>query len=279
MAALPLSGARGASFWFATLALLLFVSASVRPDSMQSVRGAALDVFSPVLAVVNWPVQQAAAYVRTITGLGSLQEENARLKEENLRLRQWYQTALQLKAENESLQKLMNIQLDPARHFVTARVVADSGNAYVKSLLVMAGRDQGIGKGQAVLAGDGLIGRVVESGHRASRVLLMTDVNSRIPVVIEGSNDHGILAGNNTDTPGLDFLPLGAAPADGARVITSGSGGVFPYGLPVGRVVKEGEGRYLVQPFAGADRVTYVRVVDRVEDPNLHLSPPPKTAE
>ena len=252
----------------------MFLSAGLRPDSLSSVRGAALDAFSPVLAVVNWPVQQAASYVRTVTGLAQLQAENARLADENARLRQWYQAALQFKAENASLQKLLNIKLQPGQHYVTARVVADSGNAYVRTLLVMSGHDQGIDKGQAVLAGDGLIGRVVESGARASRVLLLTDMNSRIPVLVEGSNEHAIVAGNNTDTPALAFLPPGANPAEGTRLITSGQGGIFPYGLPVGRVMKDRDGRFMVQPFADTGRTTYVRIVDKVEDPNLHTSAP-----
>jgi rod shape-determining protein MreC len=262
-------GPRLPSLVFMFLAFAMFLFSSARPDNFRALRTGLLDLASTVLVTVNMPVQAAADYVRAATGLMSLEQENARLREENAKLHEWYERALVMRAENDSLQKMLNIALPPQQKYVTARVLADPGNAYVRSLLVLAGRDNEVDKGQAVLAGDGLAGRIVESGAKASRILLLTDINSRVPVLVEGSGYHAILAGNNTDTPVLDHLPLDSTMTEGARIITSGRGGFFPYGLPVGRTVKMENGEWGVEPFSEPDMMTFVRMVSIDVDPNV----------
>lgn len=268
LASLSLWGPRSGSPFFLMLAMALFAVSAVRPASLQAVRTGAVDALAPVLSAVNWPLRQAADYARAVTGLAALQGENARLAAENARLREWYQTAQSLQHENAELRKSLNIREAPKGGFVTARVVADAGNAYVKSLLVLAGRSQAVDKGHAVLTGDGLIGRVVEAGQRSARVLLLTDINSRIPVQVQGSGFQAILGGDNGDLPVLLHLPRGAEIGDGARVVTSGHGGLFPYGLPVGEVVRQG-GRLAVRPYAHFDRLTFVRIIGDAGDPNF----------
>jgi rod shape-determining protein MreC len=266
-------GARGASMFFLTFASGLFLFSAFSPHNLQGVRTSVLDGFAPVLAAVNLPVQTAATYVRTITGLAALQDENARLQAENQRLREWYQTALQLEARNHSLETLLNVAADPQSRFVTARIIADSGNAYVRSMVVLAGRNNNVYKGQPVLAAEGLVGRVIEAGDKAARVLLLTDMNSRIPVMVEGKNWRAILAGKNEGLPVLAHLPPEAAEdmSEGLRIVTSGHGGLFPFGLPVGEVVKSEDGAWQVRPYANVDRLVFVRIIEKVEDPFLQL--------
>lgn len=250
-------------------AMLLFSVSALNPAAMEKARTRTTDLFAPLLSAINKPFYQAAEYVRAVSGIAELQAENMRLSQENARLRDWYQTALSLKAENENLQKLLNIKLEPHYGYITARVIADSGNAFAKSLLVLAGSKDGVEGGQAVLAGDGLIGRVIESGQKTARILLLTDINSRIPVLIQGANQRAIMAGNNDDMPGLLHLPPEVEVEAGARVITSGHGGLFPYGLPVGEIIKDEHGKISVRPYATVDQVHMVRVIDRADDPNL----------
>lgn len=250
-------------------ALILFSFSALNPTAMQKARTRTTDLFAPLLSAINKPFYQATEYVRAVSGIAELQAENLRLSQENARLRDWYQKALSLQAENENLQKLLNIKLEPQFGYVTARVIADSGNAFAKSLLVLAGGRDGVEGGQAVLAGDGLIGRVIESGQKTARILLLTDINSRIPVLIQGANQRAIMAGNNEDLPGLLHLPPEVEIEMGARVITSGHGGLFPYGLPVGEIIRDGHGKLAVQPYAAMDQVNMVRIIDRADDPNL----------
>ena len=228
----------------------------------------AADTMAPVLNVVSAPMQRAAVFVRDVSGLAAIQAENARLAEENIKLREWYQAALLLEAENKSLRELMNVKIEPQHTYITARVLSDSNSHFAKSLLVSAGTLDGVKKGQAVVAGDGLIGRVVEAGEKTSRVLLITDINSRVPVLIQDSRQHAIFAGQNAKTGQLVHMPEESKVKQGVRVVTSGVGGIFPMGLPVGVVTETGE-QTIIEPFADFNRLMHVRIVNLPDDPNL----------
>lgn len=260
---------RGASLLFVLAASALFTISAISPSETSIVRASAANALAPVLGMVNRPFQAAASYVETVTGLSNMQVENARLRQENLRLREWYQLAMQLQAKNQSLEKLMHVAVEPRNRFVTARVIADSGNTYVKTLLVMAGKRDGIDKGQAVISGDGLIGRTVEAGERATRVLLVNDINSRVPVIIQGQDLRAVMAGNNDGQPMLRYLPPNTTVEAGARVITSGIDGVFPFGIPVGVVESGPGGAPVVRLFADTDKLIHVRIIDQNDMPNL----------
>lgn len=261
---LRLWGTRTPSLIFLATGIILFMASAMNPATLQGARLAATDMAAPLMAAVNTPFRMAADYVTAVTGLTELQAENERLKSENARLREWYQTALSLKTENESLQQLLNLKLPPPYTYITARVIADAGNTFARSLLILAGQNDGVVKGQAVLSGEGLVGRVIESGGRAARILLLTDMNSRVPVVIEGSDIKAIVAGENSSTPVLIHLPRDHELQAGARIVTSGHGGLFPPGVPVGYVVLGENGQVSVQLLAQADNLSFVRIIDRV---------------
>lgn len=266
--AAPLSLA-GGPIALVFIALVMVFISSANPQGVSGPRALITDIFAPVLEIVSKPVQDAAVFVRNVSGLAELQAENMRLETENARLREWYQAAMVLEAENKSLRELLNVKLDPQNTYITARVLADSGQTFVKSVLVSAGEKDGVRKGQAVVSGDGVVGRVVEAGNGASRVLLITDINSRVPVLVENSRLHAILAGQNDQKPALAHLPPNSTVEAGARIITSGHGGIFPQGLPVGRVVLDDNGVPQVELFADFDRMVHVRIVNRPEDPYL----------
>lgn len=251
----------------ASCALLLF--SIFRPAALSGVRTASADLFAPALGTASLPFQNLANFVGGVTGLTELRAENARLEQENARLREWYQTALRFQAENQSLRELLHVKIDPTYSFITARVIADAGNAYVKSVLVSAGSRDGVQEGQAVVSGEGLVGRVVEAGANTARIVLLTDINARVPVLVEGSRQRAILAGTNADLPVLMYLPPDSAVPEGARVVTSGDGGVFPPGLPVGSVTLGPDGKRHVSLFSETGRLVHVRIVNIPEDPNL----------
>lgn len=261
-------GSGQASIIFILAATLLLTVSFVRPGVFGGVRSTVSDIFTPALVLISEPFRQVATFTSSVTGLSEMRAENAQLRTENARLREWYQTALMLDAENQSLHSLLNVKPDPAHRFITARVIADSGNAFVKSAIVAAGQDDLVQKGQAVLSGDGLVGRIIEAGRNSSRILLLTDVNSRVPVLLEGSRQKAMLMGTNEDMPALRYLPQDIEIKEGTRIITSGNGGMFMPGLPIGTVVIR-DGVPFVKPYADISRITHVRVVDFPEDPNL----------
>ncbi len=250
------------------LSLILFSVLLIQPKTGSSVRLLVTDIVSPVLSAISSPFQNLAATITSVSGVAELKAENAKLSAENARLKEWYQSALMLQAENQSLHKLLNFKIDREHKFVTARVISDAGNAFVKTLLVAAGQNEGVQKNQAVLAGEGMAGRIIEAGRNSSRILLLTDINSRVPILIEGTSQKAILVGNNTDLLELKHIPNDAGITEGMRVVTSGHGGVFLPGLPIGRIIKSDNQQLAVRPYTNMNQVTYVRVLDSKTDTN-----------
>jgi rod shape-determining protein MreC len=220
------------------------------------------DAAAPVLDVVARPLGAAEAALDRARGLAGIYQENRRLTEDNERLLQWQQVALKLTTENRQLQGLLKVVPDRAVSYVTARVIANSGGAYVRTVMINAGTDGGLARGQATITGDGLVGRLTEVGSRAARVLLITDLNSRIPVRIEGSHTSAVLAGDNSERPRLLYVAAQEGVKIGDRVVTSGEGGVFPPDLPVGVVSAVGGGGPRVEPYVELSQLGYVLVVD-----------------
>jgi rod shape-determining protein MreC len=132
----------------------------------------------------------------------------------------------------------------------------------MRTVLVNAGTEDNVARGQAAITGEGLVGRLTEVGNRAARVLLITDLNSRIPVTIEGSHVNAVLAGDNSDRPRLLYLPAADAVKIGDRVVTAGEGGIFPPGLPVGVVSAIDGGGPRIEPYVELSQVGYLLVVD-----------------
>jgi len=265
---LPLQGwgFRGTSLVFVLSGVALFALSSSNAATMQQARIMITDAVAPVIGAINHPLQIASEYIATVSGLAQMQSEIEALREENSRLREWHNVAQTLKAENERLTDLVKLSVPPPHGFITARVISDAGNAYAQSVLVLAGAEDGVVKGQAVLSGDGLVGRIVEGGEKAARVLLLTDINSRVPIEIEGTKTRAILAGQNHAFPRLDHLSADHGIETGRRVVTSGHGGLFLPGLPIGRTYVDEHGEVFVQLFAKTEQLTYVRMIDRVLD-------------
>ena len=105
------------------------------------------------------------------------------------------------------------------------------------------------------------MGRTIESSTNLTRGLLITDLNSRIPVIIKPSNQHAILIGDNTDKPLLKYLPYSAELKKGDTVETSGRGGVFPAGIPVGVIESASQGEATVRPYVDLDSLSFVHVL------------------
>jgi rod shape-determining protein MreC len=260
----PLKSAAQRFAYSALVLLSIAIMVIGRADGalIEHIRTKTNDILAPVLEAITQPVTavtDAAAHIRSLT---DLYRENERLKTENAALMQWQQVARRLDDENAGLRTLMNYQPEGSTWFITGRVIGTSGGAYSRNLLINRGTLDNVAKGQAVAGGTGLIGRVTEVGDRAARVLMITDLNSRIPIQIDGNHDRAILAGDNTDRPQLAYIGPHTKINVGDRIVTSGDGGVFPPGMPVGTVASIDGGNIRVEPFADLSRVEYVRVVD-----------------
>lgn len=227
-----------------------------------SLRIALADAFAPAFGLLSRPLSALQGLGGRVEDAFFVYRENARLRAENEKLLHWQQAALALASENLQLRALLKLVPAPAVSYVTARVVADSGGTSVRSLLIDAGRDEGVARDQAAITGAGLVGRVAEVGRRAARVRLLTDLDSRIPVSVGGARVRAILAGDASARPILQYLPSSARLAIGDRVVTSGEGGVFPPGLPVGVVASLAGGAPRVALYVAPSQVGYLRIVD-----------------
>ena len=225
-------------------------------------RVALADALAPIYVVLSQPLGQVRAAVTDIADLWHLRAENLRLRAENDRLRQWQSAALALEADNRRLKAQLHWVPDPAGAFVTARVVADAGGVYAKAVLLAVGPNHFIRRGEIALDENGLVGRVTEVGSRTARVLLITDLNSRIPVTLEQSRGHAIMAGTNGPMPRLLYWSDDSPPRDGERVVTSAEADAFPAGLPIGTVHYNAANVPEVEPVAALDRLDIVRIFD-----------------
>ncbi|MGH6944436.1 MAG: rod shape-determining protein MreC [Geminicoccaceae bacterium] len=249
---------------------------------LESVDNRIGDALAPVLTALVQPIQASRDVARKAGELVALHEENARLREQNQRLMEWQAAARRLALENAGLRQVLHMETAPEHPTATAgRVVADLGGPFVHTVLVDAGTDQGVTSGMAAMNERGLAGRVIEVGRRSARVLLLTDFNSSIPVMIEPSRDQAILSGDNTGQPGLEFLPLNPRLSLGDRVVTSGRGGVLPPGLPIGVVSSIGDHKVAVAPFVDWARLEYLRLLEYapVHAPEALPAPPPESYE
>ena len=228
----------------------------------ERLRAGVVDFVAPIMNVMARPAATVADAIEGINELGRLREENAKLRAQNERLLHWQAAGLKLGGKRPSPRAAPSFAPEAEADIVTARVVGDSGGACSsgRSSWSTGARD-GVAKGQAAMTGDGLVGRVVSVGGRSARVLLITDLNSRIPVVFEESRERAILAGDNTAAPKLSFLRHGARVNTGDRIVTSGHGGVLPAGLPIGIVSNVAGEEIHVRPFAALDRFEFVRVI------------------
>lgn len=246
-------------FIFLSLALLIFGrSNSVLINDM---RTGVTDFFVPVLDVASRPFAAMNDFAKWTQELAIVFSENERLRQENKQLKQAQIKASQLAIDNQRLKKLLNIGEARVTTIAAARVVSDSDSPFFKSVLINRGTRDGVKKGLAIINEDGIIGRTITVGDTSARVLLATDINSRIPVKLAASGINMVLEGDNSPYPKLSFLPLGEKLSVGDLILTSGYGMVFPHDLPVGQVVEKGPDGFRIKLSAKLYNLNYVSIV------------------
>ena len=229
---------------------------------LEQARDAITDAARPFLEIFSGPITSTRKFFRNVGQIWDLYAENERLRAENARLLEWKAAALQLERTVKRYNALLNVSLNERTEYVTGRVIGDSAGPFVRTFLVNAGQDQGVAKGQAVISGEGLVGRVIGAGGKAARVMLLNDLNSRVPVVVEPGMYPAMLSGDNSALPKLEYLDIESDIRPGDRVVTSGDGGALPRGLPIGIVVADREEQtYRVRLNSPLARVDFVRVV------------------
>lgn len=230
---------------------------------IERTRALVLDILTPAFDILSRPASAISNSVAYIHELSNLRQENQRLKEENENLAHWHTVATRLNSENAVLHQQLNYVPEPDPAFITARVIGDvASSGFGQSLLLSAGARDGVRKGQAVMSGEFLVGYIAQVADHVSRLLLLTDINAHLPVVVDSTHTRAILSGDNRDMPRLDYLSGNANIQVGDLVVTSASGAAFPPGLTVGTIAGTTDGIFRVSPAVSRDQLEYVTVVD-----------------
>ncbi|MEM7721746.1 MAG: rod shape-determining protein MreC [Pseudomonadota bacterium] len=246
---------------------------------VERMRAAIVDRVVPNMEWAMAPVTGLTRMIDNFQGYTRLFEQNQELRRELQQMRAWREAALQLEQENARLLDLNRVQLNPELTFVTGIVMADAGSPFRRSILINVGVRDGILDGWATMDGLGVVGRISGVGDRTSRVLMLTDSNSRIPVTIQPSGQQALLMGDNSLTPFLEFIETPEDIQAGDRIVTSGDGGLFPPGLLVGQVVQTTDQRLRARLAADLARLNFLRVMrshpgTTLDDPGALIGPP-----
>lgn len=247
------------------LGAILLVMSRVAPDRFSALKGLALDGVAPLWDAARGPVEALSG---AAAGAGSYWDAADRVRaltEENRRLRREAAAAETLQNENARLRRLLSVVEPERRRVAVARIAGGAGGGPSETAIISAGTRDGVQVGQPAFAADGLLGRVLDVGARAARVLLVTDAGSRVPVRVARTGAAGLLTGLGSGEASIDFVSasdLAEAVRVGDRLITSGEGGIFPPGVPVAAIIRTETDRAIARPLARPASLGFVIIED-----------------
>jgi len=248
--------------------------------------------------VATRPARASGDFFARLGGMWSATSRIEELENENRELQAWRELAERLAERNARYEALLRMPVDSfgegadVENSIAAQLVLDSGGPFTRTLVANAGSDHGVRVGYIAVNENGLIGRVVSVGRRSARVLMLDDYNSRIPVMGEASRVRAVMAGQATrppdlythpfqmQAPRLDFIVGAQSLREGERIVTSGDGGLYPRGIPVGVARSSGDGQWRVALAASQRPIDFVRIlpfvgVERPEDAPVSDAGPP----
>ncbi|HEY7810984.1 MAG TPA: rod shape-determining protein MreC [Allosphingosinicella sp.] len=242
--------------------VLLLVLSIVDPTGFRALKGAALDVTAPVTAGGRSVSTFFSAIGSNVGNYFNAAGQNGDLKRQLAASRRKLIEARATELENGRLKALLKLSEETQDEVVVARIVGSSFDSVHRLATLSAGSSSGVRPGQPVRAPDGLIGRVIETGRWASRVLLISDGASNIPARLVRDGTPAIAVGRSDGSLDLKTLEVGKNPFKrGDVLVTSGVGGVYPPNIPVAIVVRvEGE-RTIAKPVADPAHADFAMVL------------------
>lgn len=221
---------------------LIFISQSSH-TRFAPIRNAIEATGGRIVSIIDVPLKAVRNFGSNILNIKSVHKDNERLRDENVTLRQYQFRARALEAKLSRLESMMSVQdgLDIPKDRQAVRIITKSRGPFAYSVLINAGQKSDIKVGYPVMHDTGLLGHVIRVGRSSSRVLLLNDLNSRISVMSVETGARAVLIGRNDDLPQLAFYDNAAKWKTDVEVVTSGDGGVFPQGLPIGKTVRRSD--------------------------------------
>ena len=247
-----------------SIVLLFFETIDAKP--LNYFRAFIKDVIYRGALVVSAPSKSINNFTDFVKEHTLLYDDYIKLKKENSELKNKISATHFLELENTQLRKLIEEQVFSNSNLMSARVMLDKQSPYLNSFIINIGSNKNIKNGMAVLDGKNFIGRIVDVNFFSSRVLLVSDLNSKIAVMTEPSAHHAILSGHGESEPTLEYLPENHNIQDGDKVYTSGKEGIFSPGIPIGEVKIEDD-IIKVLLFSDLSQITFVNI--NLEDLNI----------
>jgi len=241
------------------LSIMFLFAEKIETKPLNYLRSIIKDTIYRGSLVVSIPFKNFNNIFENINKHMNLYNNYNKLKVENDELKNNISKSDFLELENAQLRKLIEEQVSSLSNLVSARIMLDKQSPYLNSLIINIGSNKNIKNGMAVLDGKNFIGRIVDVNFFSSRILLVADLNSKIPVISEPSAHHAILTGHGKNALSLEYLPENHNIKDGDKVYTSGKEGIFSPGIPVG-IVKIEKNIVTVSLFSDLSQITFVNV-------------------
>ena len=246
-------------FALIVFSIILIYVETIEAKPLNYLRSFIKDTIYRGSVVVSFPSKGFGSVSNVVKNHLNLFNKNIKLKEENSKLKEQIYDPDFLIFENKQLRKLLDEQVTSSINLVSARVILDKQSPYLNSFIINSGSNKKIKNGMAVLDGKYFIGRIVDVNFFSSRVLLVTDLNSKIPVLIEPSGYHAILSGRGTNEPTLEYLPKNHKVQSGDKVYTSGKEGIFAPGIPIGKVKVDDE-KIFTSLFSDISQIMFINI-------------------
>ena len=221
------------------------------------------DVVFRVSYIASSPSRFMPNTSKNIVSHFNLKEENKKLKQVIENYKSLDLNLEYLATENKNLRKVLDAEniTNDKKHVVLAKVLVDRDSPFLKSIIINKGTKSGVKKGMPVTKENYLIGRIVDTNFLSSRVLLLTDLNSRIPVSLSEDSTQAILTGSGTKNPKLEYLPEDYEFATEATVFASGKDGIFIPGTPIGStILNTGKNTNEIKLFVDPNQLSFVTV-------------------
>jgi len=246
--------------------VLIFALDNLELKPIKVLRSVINDGVYRISAISSSPISFASASKSFLSNHFNIYKENEELKKKIELLEKDRFDTLYLQTENNQLQEVLELDKTTSYSTVGAKIMLDKNSPYLNSVVINKGSNVGIKLGMPVLNKGNLVGRIVEVNYISSRILLLNDLNSKIPAVISPSGEQAILSGIGQKNPTLEYLPDGFQNVDDLTVYTSGKDGVLFPGISIGKIIRDeddesDEGRIRVKLFSDPTQVLYVNVV------------------
>ncbi len=250
------------TMFFVFLCIICLIVSKINHDFSDKISDKIITISTPIIKIVSFPINSTIDLIVNFKNLAIAKKENVKLKEELFKLQNYYLTSLAINQENKELRSALNFVKSKTENYKIARIIGMSHQAFDQKLLIDSGKNRDIKEGQIIAGNRGIIGRVSDVFEDKSRIILLTDSSSRVPIIASRARNRGILAGNNSGLMEILYLPKNHQIVIGDKIFTSSDGDTVPPGLLIGVVKKIDKNSVYVSGIEDINSLNIVTIID-----------------